>query len=103
MAQATTCSCSTAPATELKTLSVFTAPRNNEPVIKEMDGQLQQMTDESAGSVSKDIFGLFFGFFFPIWLIWFFSKLEGDRFNINSQHSKPQQGRIVTFFCLISK
>lgn len=75
MAQATTCSCSTAPATELKTLSVFTAPRNNEPVIKEMDGQLQQMTDESAGSVSKDIFGLVFVFFpqfgsfgfFPNW------------------------------------
>lgn len=73
MAQATTCSCCTAPATELKTLSVFTAPRNNEPVIKEMDGQLQQMTDGSAGSVSKGTFGFRFFFqfgsfgFFPNW------------------------------------
>lgn len=100
MAQATTCSCSTAPATELKTLSVFTAPRNNEAVIKEMDGQLQQVTDESAGSVSKGTFGFVF---FLIWLIWVFSKLEEDTFNTNSQHSKPQQGRIVTFFCLIFK
>lgn len=65
MAQATTRSCSTAPATELKTLSpcsVFTAPTNNEPVIKEMDGQLQQMTDGSAGSAIKA----------HIWLIWVF-------------------------------
>lgn len=60
MAQATTCSCCTAPATELKTLAGFTAPRNNQPVIKEMDG-LQQMTDGSAGSVSKGTFG--WGFF----------------------------------------
>lgn len=101
MAQATTCSCCTAPATELKTLSGFTAPRNNQPVIKEMDGQLQHMTDGSAGSVSKGTFG--WVFFFPIWLIWVFSKLEEDGFNTNSQHSKPHQGRIVTFFCLISK
>lgn len=77
MAQATTRSCSTAPATELKTLSVFIAPRNNEPVIKEMDGQLQQMTDESAGFASKDTFGL--GFFFPIWLICFFFFQIGGR------------------------
>lgn len=96
MAQATTCSCCTAPATELKTLSpcsIFTAPRNNEPVIKKMDGQLQQMTDGSAGSVSKGTHLAHLGF----------SKLEEDRFSINSQHSKPQQGRIVVFFCLICK